>query len=156
MSGATPSRAQHVVPATLVLALAAVVCWLSFTREPADAFLFPRLIGSVMLLLAIWNLARAALGLARVGDGLTLGGVATVLPGVLIMLALVLFAAKALGFYAASFLAFVTLHSLHDPAPHRSLRSWARRLLVASAFMLVIYCLFTLLLKVQIPRGAFL
>ena len=155
MSAGAP-RAHHLVPAVLVLVLAGWVAWLSFTREPAGAFLFPRLIGSVMLALALWNVARAALGLSRVGDGLTLGGVATIAPGVLIMLALVLFAAKALGFYAASTLAFFALYSFYDPAPHTAWRSWARRLVVTLAFMLVIYCLFTLLLKVQTPRGALL
>jgi len=155
-AGVGPSRVQHLVPATLVLLLAIVVVWLSFTREPADAFLFPRLIGSIMLGLALWNLARAGLGLARVGEGLSLRGVATVLPGIVLMLALVLVAAKALGFYTAAFLAFVILYSVHDPAPHAHWRTWFRRFVTATGFMLVIYLLFTLLLKVQIPRGAFL
>ena len=156
MSARTVSRAQHLVPATLVLGLAALVFWLSVTREPAGAFLFPRLIGGVMLGLALWNFARAALGLARVGDGVASGTLRRVAPGVIVMLALVLFAAKALGFYAASFLAFVALHALHDPAPHGSARVWAKRVGVAAGFMLVVYALFTLLLKVQLPRGALL
>jgi hypothetical protein len=57
-------------------ALAATVTWLSFTREPADAFLFPRIISVVMVLLAAWNFARAALGLARVGAGFLIHPVA--------------------------------------------------------------------------------
>lgn len=150
------TRTQHLVPAIAVLGIAATVTWLSFTREPAGAFLFPRLIASVMLVLAIWNAARAALGLARVGSGITARETLTVLPGVIVMLAYVLFAAKALGFYLASFLTFVILYALYDPASHLSVRSWARRLVTAALFMLVIYALFTLLLKVQTPRGLFL
>lgn len=156
MSARPTSRAQHLVPASLVLALAAVVFWLSVTREPADAFLFPRLIGGIMLLLALWNFARAALGLARVGDGVSFAALGRIAPGVLVMLVLVLFAAKAAGFYTASFVAFVTLYALHDPAPHGAVGTWVKRVGVAAGFMLVIYALFTLLLKVQIPRGALL
>ena len=151
----TASRTQHLVPAIAVLAIAVTVAWLSFTREPAAAFLFPRLIAGVMLVLAIWNAARAGLGLARVGGGLRMGEFLTVLPGVLIMLVYVLFAARALGFYVASFIAFVALYALYDPAPHTRLSSWVRRVITAAGFMIVIWLLFTLLLKVQTPRGAF-
>jgi len=147
-----PSR-HHLVPALAILLLAVIVTWLSYTREPAGAFLFPRLISAVMLLLAIWNVVRAALGLARVGSGISRHEMLTVLPGVAVMLVYVLFAAKALGFYTASFIGFVALYALYDPAPHTRPASWLRRIGIAAAFMLVIYALFTLLLKVQTPRG---
>ena len=145
-------RTRHLVPAVAVLGIAATVAWLSFTREPADAFLFPRLISGVMLALAAWNAARAALGLSRVGAGIALAEIRTVAPGVLVMLVYVLFAARELGFYVAS---FVALCSLHGPAPHARASSWVRRVLVALGFMVVIWALFTLLLKVQTPRGLF-
>lgn len=151
----TPNRAQHLVPATLVLGLAATVAWLSFTREPAGAFLFPRLISVVMVLLAGWNFARAALGLARVGAGLSAGVLARLTPGVLVMLVYVFLAARWLGFYAASWAAFVAIYALYDPAPHSSAAAWTRRLLVPAGFMVVIYLLFNTLLKVQTPRGIF-
>jgi len=151
----TASRTQHLVPALCILALSIGVTWLSYTREPAGAFLFPRLISTVMLLLAIWNAARAALGLARAGSGVTRAELLAVLPGAAVMLVYVLFAARALGFYVASFIAFILLYALYDPAPHDRPASWGRRVFVACVFMLVIYGLFTLLLKVQTPRGAF-
>ena len=91
-------RTQHLVPAVAIFALAGVVAWLSFTREPAGAFLFPRLIASVMLILAIWNFLRAVLGLSRVGDGFDVREVIAILPGIVVMLFYVLFAAKWLGF----------------------------------------------------------
>jgi len=149
------TRVQHLLPATVILVLALTVAWLSFTREPAGAFLFPRMIGSVMLLLAIWNFIRAAIGLARIGDGLSKSATINMLPGVILMAFFILFAAKFFGFYAASFMAFLSVYALYDPASHLSVASWIKRLLVASGFMLVIYGLFTLLLKVQTPRGMF-
>lgn len=151
----TPARMQHVVPATLVLALAGVVTWLSFTREPAAAFLFPRLISVVMLALAAWNFARAALGLARVGSGFSMGHLLRLSPGVAVMLVYVFFAARWLGFYAASYAAFVIIYALYDPASHASAAAWLKRLVIPAGFMLVIYLLFNTLLKVQTPRGIF-
>ncbi len=151
----TVSRTQHLVPATAILALSLIVAWLSYTREPAGAFLFPRMIGSVMLFLAVWNFARASLGLAKVGEGMSRTTIARIAPGLVVMLLFVFFAAKALGFYAASYIAFVGIYSLYDPASHRSLAAWVKRNLVAAVFMCVIYGLFAMLLKVQTPRGLF-
>lgn len=155
-TGANTTRAQHLVPAIVILALAATVAYLSFTREPADAFLFPRFISSVMLLLAVWNFIRAFLGMARIGDGLGAPVVRNLLPGVVLMTVFGLFAAKYLGFYVASWLAFLGVYSLYDPASHLNVKTWIRRILITTAFMVVIYCLFSLLLKVQTPRGLFL
>ncbi|MFK7860491.1 MAG: tripartite tricarboxylate transporter TctB family protein [Granulosicoccus sp.] len=152
---ATTTRTQHLVPAIVILVLAISVAYLSFTREPADAFLFPRFIGSVMLLLAIWNFLRAVLGMARIGDGLSASAVRNLLPGVVLMSVFALFAAKYLGFYVASWLAFLSVYSLYDPASHIAIGTWGKRVLITTAFMTVIYCLFTLLLKVQTPRGLF-
>ena len=149
------ASAQHLVPGVLILLLALTVAWLSFTREPSDAYLFPRLISSVMLLLAVWNFCRALFGLARVGDGLSAGTLVRIAPGVMVMVVFVYFAAKILGFYVASFTAFLCLYSLYDPAPHWAIASWIKRIAVAAVFMLVIYGLFTMLLKVQTPRGLY-
>ena len=66
----TASRFQHVLSSSAILLIAAAVTTISFTQEPAAAFLFPRLISIVFIALAIWNFARAALGLAKVGEGL--------------------------------------------------------------------------------------
>jgi len=76
-TSAPVTRAQHLIPACVILALSISVAWLSFTREPSD------------------------------------------------------------------------------PASHTDIKSWIKRLLVTSGFMAVIYALFTLLLKVQTPRGLF-
>ena len=154
-STAHVTRNQHLLPAIVILLLAITVVWLSFTQEPAAAFLFPRLIGSVMLLLAVWNFIRAVTGMARVGDGLNSKTAISLLPGVVVMIVFVLFAAKYLGFYVAATIAFLSLYSLYDPASHLRAQSWAKRMLVTAGFMAIIYALFSLLLKVQTPRGLF-
>ena len=151
----TTTRLQHTVPALLVLALAAIVAWLSFTEEPSDAFLFPRIISIFFVGLAAWNAWRAMAGLTRVGTGIGAGTALNVLPGLIVALGFVFLAATSLGFYAAGTLAFLLIYTLYDPVPLYSLTGWIRRIAVTLVFMGVIYALFALLLQVQTPRGMF-
>ncbi|MCH9807764.1 MAG: tripartite tricarboxylate transporter TctB family protein [Alphaproteobacteria bacterium] len=151
----TASRLQHSLMATAVLALAATVTWLSFTQEPADAFLFPRLISVVFLSLALWNFARAMFGMARVGEGISADLVKKILPGLFVAIVFVFFAAKSLGFYVSSTITFLLIHTLYDPTSPYELKGWLRRIVTTAVFMSVIYALFSLLLKVQTPRGMF-
>ncbi|MFK7902740.1 MAG: tripartite tricarboxylate transporter TctB family protein [Nitratireductor sp.] len=149
----TQQRLQHIIPGGLILALALLVAWLSFTQEPADSFLFPRIISIVFVFLAIWNFLRAVLGYAKVGRGISLETAKNVLPGVVLILIYTFWAAKGLGFYTASTLAFFVLYTLYDSAPLSSLKDWVKRAIVTVSFMLVMYGLFFMLLQVQTPRG---
>ncbi len=149
-------RMQHVVPASIIFGLALLVAYLSFTQEPASAFLFPRIVAVVFVLLAVWNFIRAATGLAKVGRGLAKQDSVNLLPGLVVMLVLVFWAAKALGFYFSSTIAFFLVYSFYDPAPYSSSQDWAKRAGVTLAFMAVIYGLFALVLQVQTPRGMFI
>lgn len=150
------ARLQHLVPGLAVAGLAGAVTWLSFTQEPADAFLFPQLISCVFLALALWNLARAVLGLSRVGAGIQRQTALAILPGLAVMLVCGYWAAKALGFYLASTLTVFVLLTLYDPAPLAEPRGWLRRIAITAGVIAVIYGLFALLLKVQTPRGLFM
>lgn len=151
----TASRTQHVIAATAVLLVGLAVTWISFTQQPAEAFLFPRLISVAFAALAVWNFYRAVSGLARVGEGVSLGQTLNVLPGLAVMAVLIFHAAKAYGFYVSSTVAFFLIYTLYDPVPLSDLKGWLRRALVTAAFMAVIYGLFTMLLQVQTPRGMF-
>lgn len=144
---------QHVVPGVLILALALVVAWLSFTQEPAESFVFPRVVSCVFVFLAIWNFLRAALGFAKVGRGIPIQTALNIMPGVAVILIYVFWAAKGLGFYTASALAFFAIYSLYDPTPLNSVKDWIKRAVITVLFMLVIYGLFFMLLQVQTPRG---
>lgn len=148
-------RLQHLVPATIILGLAVVVAWLSFTQEPAGAFQFPRVISVIFVLLAIWNFIRAATGLARVGRGIERGEAMNILPGMIVMLLLVFWGAKALGFYVASTIAFFAVYSIYDPASISSIKDWLKRAAVTLVFMTIIYVLFSMVLQVHTPRGMF-
>ncbi len=153
MTGA--ERAQHLAPNLLIAGLAIFVTWLSFTQEPAQAYLFPRIISAFMTVMALWSLARAALGISRVGAGVAAGTALNLAPGLVLIFVYVFWAARELGFYTASAAAFLLLFTIYDPTPVTSIRGWGRRIVITAGFMAVIYALFTLLLKVQVPRGPY-
>ena len=148
---------QQIFMASFVLAVAVMVAWLSYPREPAEAFLFPRLISVVFLVLSVWNFIRAITGIARIGEGVTMSAAIHILPGLVVMAVYAFWMAKFLGFYVASTITFLALLSLYDPAlSHRHVSTWLRRSAITGLFIFVLYALFALLLKVQLPRGLFI
>lgn len=148
-------RTQHIVASGLVAAVGIWVTYISFTQEPAAAFLFPRLISSVFVVLALWTFGKALLGRTKVGNGLNRQSIANIAPGLIVALIYVFWAASALGFYTASTIAFFILLTLYDPAPHVELRSWIKRAIITAGFLAVMYGLFAKLLSVFTPREIF-
>ena len=152
MSDMSLPRVQHIVGSGVVAAVGIWVTWVSYTQQPSEAFLFPRLISTVFVVLALWTFFKACLGWTKVGNGISARQLASLAPGLVIALIYIFWAAKALGFYTATTLAFFVLLSLYDPAPHGQVRSWVRRVIITACFMAVMYGLFAVLLKVYTPR----
>lgn len=148
-------RNQHIVASGLIAAVGVSIAYISFTQAPADAFIFPRLISSVFAVLAIWTFVKAILGRTKVGNGISFDAMRNMLPGLIVTIIYVYWAAKALGFYTATAIAFFILLSLYDPAPHSEMKSWGKRLLITAGFMAVMYGLFAQLLNVFTPREIF-
>ncbi|UWR21154.1 tripartite tricarboxylate transporter TctB family protein [Sulfitobacter sp. S190] len=153
----TPSlpRLQHIVGSGIVAAVGIWVSYVSYTQQPSEAFLFPRLIATVFVVLALWTFAKACLGWTKVGNGISVRQFTNLLPGLLVSLIYIFWAAKAFGFYTATTVAFFILLSLYDPAPHTAVRSWLMRILITACFMVVMYGLFAQLLNVYTPREVF-
>ena len=149
------SIAEHRLASGGILLVALWVTYISFTGEPSGAFLFPRIIAVVMLVLAAWNFVRAIFGISKIGDGVSWELAKTIAPGIAIVLIYIFLLAKFLGFYVSSLFAFVAIFAVYDPAPHSNIKSWIKRIAVALVFMVIMYGLFNLLLKVQTPRGMF-
>lgn len=145
-------RTQHIVASGLVAALGVWVAYISYTAEPADAFLFPRIITTVFVVLALWTFGKAVLGHTKSGNGLSAEAMANILPGLIVALVYVFWAAQALGFYTASTITFIILLSLYDPAPHGEVRTWVKRIVITAGFFAVMYGLFAMLLNVYTPR----
>lgn len=155
MSDMTLPRLQHIVASGIVALVGMSVTYLSYTQQPSEAFLFPRLISTVFVVLALWTFAKACLGWTKVGAGVSSAAFMRMLPGLIVALVYIFWAAKGLGFYTATTIAFFILFSLYDPAPHTALKSWIRRAFITACFITVMYGLFAMLLKVYTPREVF-
>ncbi|WP_299556106.1 tripartite tricarboxylate transporter TctB family protein [uncultured Tateyamaria sp.] len=148
-------RTQHIVASGVVAAIGVAVAYISYTQEPAAAFLFPRMISTVFVVLALWTFGKAVLGRTKVGNGLDQQAMLNILPGLIVALVLVYWAAKGLGFYTATTIVFFILLSLYDPAPHSEVKSWIKRVVITAGFLAVMYGLFAGLLNVFTPREIF-
>ena len=73
-------RTQHILASGLIAAVGISVAYISFTQEPAAAFVFPRLISSVFAVLAIWTFGKAILGRTKVGNGISADAMMKMLP----------------------------------------------------------------------------
>ena len=146
------SRWQHTASSGLIAFIALWVCWLSYTTEPADAFLFPRIISVAFVFLALWTWIKAIIGKSKVGVGLDVISVKNILPALIVAVIYIFFAAKFFGFYTALFFTAFILLSLYDGYAHKNVMSWARRLGISAAFVAVMYGLFSGILTVYTPR----
>lgn len=146
------SRMQHIIPSGIIAAIGIWVCWISFTQQPSEAFLFPRLISLAFVIMSLWTFGEALLGLSKTGTGLSWSLMRNLAPGVLVAAIYIFWAAKGLGFYTATAISFFVLLAIYDPAPHSEIRSWVKRAIITVGFMAVMYALFALLLKVYTPR----
>ncbi|MEM7320738.1 MAG: tripartite tricarboxylate transporter TctB family protein [Pseudomonadota bacterium] len=148
-------RLQHIIASGLVAVVGLWVAWISYTQQPAEAFLFPRLISTVFVVLAIWTFVKALMGWTMVGNGLSKNDMVNLMPGLVIALIYVFWAAKTFGFYTAGTVAFFILLSIYDPAPHTKPKTWIRRCVITAGYLAVMYSLFAMLLKVYTPREIF-
>lgn len=146
------NKSQHIVPSGIVFAVGIYVTYVSYTQQPAAAFLFPRLIATLFVVLAGWTFGKACLGLSRVGSGISMQMFTNLLPGLIVAAVYIFWAAKTLGFYTATTIAFFVVLSIYDPAPHSEGKSWVKRVVTTAGFLAVMYGLFGLLLKVYTPK----
>ncbi|WP_069298866.1 tripartite tricarboxylate transporter TctB family protein [Neptunicoccus sediminis] len=155
MSMPSLPRIQHILASGVVAAVGLWVASISYTAQPSEAFLFPRMISTVFVLLALWTFFKAVLGWTKVGNGISARQLVNLAPGLAIALIYIFWAAKAVGFYTAGTAAFFILLTLYDPAPHNALKSWIKRIVITAGYLLVMYGLFAKLLKVYTPREIF-
>lgn len=150
------SRMQHIIPSGVIALVGTWVAYISFTQQPADAFLFPRLISVAFVALALWTFGKALLGWSKVGEGVSLELAKTIAPGLIVAGIYIFWGAKTLGFYAAATISVFLLITWYDGKPKAALSSWIRRILITALIITVLYGLFALLLSVYTPRGMFM
>ena len=134
--------------ATLVFAL--VVLWASFAPADPAAYAFPQLIALLLVIFCAVNFLRQTMR-GFIGDPPIDGALLRkIAPGVGIIIIYVLFAAQ-LGFYLSAALAFAALSLCYGGA------SRGRQVLFVTAiFIGILYVMFSLALRVQVPREFFL
>lgn len=147
------TRTQHVASSGVVLAVGLWVLWISFTQQPASAFLFPRLISVAFVGLAAWTFGKALLGWSKVGDGVSAELAKRLAPGLILACVYIFWAAKTLGFYAATTVAVFLLITWYDGRAMTDLKAWIRRVVITAIIMAVLYGLFAKVLAVYTPRG---
>ncbi len=123
---------------------------LSTVPSNQEAFVFPRIVGLILIAIA----AAAILG-AWDRSGSPRESISVRIPWRTIWPALVVFLvylnlAETLGFYTTSLLAFVALSMIYSPAQSAGLRL-VKSGVIAGGFIAALYVLFTLLLRVQMP-----
>ena len=150
------SRTQHIASSGLILAVGLWVCWVSFTQQPAEAFLFPRLISVAFVALAGWTFGKAVLGWSKVGDGVSMALAKNIAPGLILACIYIFWGAKTLGFYTATTISVFLLISYYDGRAMSEIRSWGRRIFITAIIMAVLYGLFAKVLVVYTPRGMFM
>lgn len=148
-------RTQHIIASGIVALVGISVTYISYTQQPSAAFLFPRMISTVFVVLALITFAKAIAGRTKVGNGLSGDAMKNLAPGLLVALVYIFWAAKFFGFYIGSTMAFFALLSLYDPAPHGEIKSWIKRAAISLGFLAIMYGLFSMLLSVFTPRGMF-
>lgn len=143
----------------LIFVLSIIVAYLSFTQQPSEAFVFPRVISVIFVFLSFVNLAQSIF--LRVscdsdsGLGISFLQLRNMFLGLLIMLLYVFWGSWFLGFYVSSGVCFFLLYSLYDSSGLFSFFDIFKRLLITLSFMCIIYGLFALVLRVQTPLGVF-
>ncbi len=144
--------AKRLTPILCTL-LGAFLFWAASGADNPQAYLFPKLLAVIMVVLGIvmavvdWGASAGRAAAASIPWGK--------LWPVLLIFVLYMVAAQPLGFYLASWLAFAAIGTIYSPT-ESSLASAKRCVPISFAFLLVLYGVFVMLLQVQMPKGVML
>lgn len=132
------------------LLFALLTVYASFSAGEPEAYVFPRLVSVLMLIFCGLNFVYRVMANFAGEPKLTLPLINKIAPGVAVIVAYLLLA-EDVGFYLSAALAFFALSFLYGKK---------RRLLSAAAVTVmviaVLYLMFSIALKVQVPREFFL
>ena len=134
----------------LAFVFALVAASASFAGDDPTAYAFPRLVSTLMLIFCGANLIRRALAGFAGEPALTMRLARKIAPGGAVIVVYVLFA-QDVGFYLSAILAFFALSFLYSD--HRRLSSIG---IATGSVVAVLYLMFSVVLKVQVPREFFL
>ena len=141
--------------AITALALTVFLCYVSFGHENQEAYLFPQIIGGSLLGLCALLVLREFLGNRDPAvQSVNMGSIIKLLP-MLVLLSGYVYCIEWLGMYSSSALALFLIAFIYHSADS-IVKRFTSSLLVALVFTGFIYVVFSVLLRVQAPRGLFI
>ena len=137
---------KNLTTVIITLILSILLAYVSFTGGASEAYLFPKIITSTMIILSSLSLLfyffEKNQKIAKI-DMIKLSVY-------LILIILFILFGEILGFYFSATLIFLTVCYYYSE--NKTTKVFIYNLLVTVFFMLFIYFLFSVLLKVQVPR----
>ncbi len=138
--------------AIAVFLFAGFLLWLCTGHENPEVYLFPFMVSIALFALSALALGRDLMGLG--GHDVQPVPMLRLLPMLVIIVAYVL-AIELVGMYSSSLLALFLIVFIYHPSEQLMSRL-SSSALIAAGFIGLMYVLFSILLKVQTPRGWFL
>ena len=130
-----------------VMILSVLLAFASFGAGNSEAYLFPRIITSIMLLLSLLLLVFYFNKKDNQTETINISR----LSPILILIIFFIFTGEYLGFYFSTSIIFLTVCYFYFPQK-KDVKKLVHILLIGACFMTAIYFLFSFLLKVQVPR----
>ena len=132
------------------LLFALVAAYASFTAKEPEAYVFPQLVAALMVGFCGANFIRCLMVGFAGKPMLTLTLLKKIAPGIAVI-AIYLLVAEELGFYLSAALAFFALTFLYAEK-----RRLLPTIMITGAVIAVLYLMFSIALRVQVPREFFL
>ena len=138
---------KNIASVLVAISLSILLAVASFSGGNSEAYLFPRIITSIMLVLSLLLLIQH---FYEKNHPIKKINIAKLAPFFILIIIFILLGEN-LGFYLCASLMFLTICYFYYPEK-KDMKKILFFLLIGAAFMMAIYFLFTFLLKVQVPR----
>ena len=138
---------KNIATVLVAIFLSILLVVASFSGGNPEAYLFPRIITSTMLVLSLILLIQH---FYEKNHPIKKINIAKLAPFFILIIIFILLGEN-LGFYLCASLMFLTICYFYYPEK-KDMKKVLFFLLIGAAFMMAIYFLFTFLLKVQVPR----
>ena len=138
---------KNIATVLVAISLSILLVVASFSGGNSEAYLFPRIITSIMLFLSLLLLIQHFYEKNHPIKKINIAKLAPFFTLIIIFILL----GENLGFYLCASLMFLTICYFYYPEK-KDMKKVLFFLVIGAAFMMAIYFLFTFLLKVQVPR----
>jgi len=139
-------KINNLASVIFILLISIMLAYASFSGKQSEAYLFPKIITSVMIILSSLSLVTYFFDKTKKMAEINISNLSIYL----ISIILFIFFGEILGFYFLTVILFLIVCYFYSE--HKSFKIITYNILITSLFMLFIYFLFSILLKVQVPR----